>query len=183
MKLAMMLGDGFEPLEVVAPVDALRRGGVDVVMVSVMPTRSVTAAQGIAITADAQVDEVNLMAFDAICVPGGEGGVANLKACTKLAEALPKFVDDDRLTAASICAGPTVLNELGLLTERTATCYPGCEVGFPEGTYVGQGICVDGNLITASGPGYALGFGLAILRHMAGDAVADQVAADMLYQG
>ena len=32
--VAVMLGDGFEPVEVVAPVDVLRRGGVEVTLVS-----------------------------------------------------------------------------------------------------------------------------------------------------
>lgn len=182
MKLAMMLGDGFEPVEAVAPTDALRRGGVEVTLVSVMPTREVTAGQGITVQADALVGDVDLMAFDAICVPGGEGGVANLKECDKLAEALPGFMNDDNRLVASICAGPTVLSELGLLNGRTATCYPGCEEGFPAGTYPGQGIYVDGNLVTASGPAYALGFGIEILRQLAGDATADQVAAGMLVE-
>lgn len=182
MKLAMMLGEGCEPLEVVAPVDALRRGGVEVVLVSVMPERAVMAAQGIRMQADATIGETDLMAFDAICLPGGEGGVANLKACAKLEEVLPAFMDDDARTVMSICAGPTVLNAWGLLTGRAATCYPGCEEGFPEGTYQGQGVITDGNLITASGPGYGLAFGIAELRRLAGDEVARKVAADMLFQ-
>lgn len=180
MELAMMLGDGFEPLEALAPTDALRRGGVKVTLVSAMPTREVTAAHGISVKADALIGDVDLMAFDAICIPGGEGGVANLKACAELARILPAFIADSERLVASICAGPTLLNELGLLKGRTATCYPSCEEGFPEGTYPGQGVYEDGNLITASGPGYALAFGLQMLRHLAGDAVAERVAADML---
>lgn len=180
MKLAMMLGDGFEPLEAVAPIDALRRGGVEVTLVSVMPTCEVVAAQGIPLRADITVGEADLMAFDAICLPGGEGGVANLKACTELEEVLPAFMDDDARTVMSICAGPTVLNAWGLLSGRAVTCYPGCEEGFPPEAYQGQGVVVDGNLITASGPGYALAFGLASLRRLAGDETADRVAADML---
>lgn len=43
--VAVMLGDGFEPVEVVAPVDVLRRGGVEVTLVSVMGRKEVTSAQ------------------------------------------------------------------------------------------------------------------------------------------
>ena len=121
MELAMMLGDGFEPLEALAPTDALRRGGVKVTLVSVMPTREMTAAHGISVKADALIGDVDLMTFDAICIPGGEGGVANLKACAELARVLPTFIADNGRLVASICAGPTLLNELGLLEGRTAT--------------------------------------------------------------
>lgn len=181
MKLAMMLGEGFEPLEVVAPTDALRRGGVDVTTVSVMPTTTVTAAQDISVIADVQVNDVDLLEFDAICVPGGSVGVDYLNKCEKLAEVLPVFMNDNARTVASICAGPTVLNKLGLLEGRIATCYPGCEVDFPAGTYPGQGVYTDGNLVTASGPGYALAFGIEILKKLMGQNVADDVAQGMLF--
>lgn len=180
MKLAMMLGDGFETVEATAPIDVLRRGGIEVKLISVMPTLNVTSGQGISVVADAQVDDVDLMAFDAICVPGGEGGVENLKRCAKLSDALPGFMNDDTRLVASICAGPTILNDLDLLGGRTATCYPGCEVDFPEGVYPGQGVFTDGNLVTASGPAYAMPFGVEILRKLAGDATANQVAAGLL---
>lgn len=179
-RIAMMLADGFEPIEALAPTDALRRGGVEVALISTMATLEVTAAQDVIVRADMLADEADLMAFDAICVPGGSGGVDNLKKCAVLAEALPRFMSDGERLVASICAGPLVLNDLGLLAGRTATCYPGCEADFPAGVYPGQGIFVDGNLITASGPAYALDLGIAILRALAGDGVADRVAADML---
>ena len=74
-----------------------------------------------------------------------------------------------------------MLNELGLLEGRKVTCYPGCEEGFPQGVYLtGQSVVVDDNLITASGPGQALEFGIAIVRALCGDDVADQVASSML---
>lgn len=41
-------------------------------------------------------------------------------------------------------------------------------------------VCVDGNLITATGPGTALPFGIQLLRMLAGDNAADTVAAGML---
>lgn len=180
---AVMLGDGFEPVEALAPVDVLRRGGVKVDMVSVMDGLQVTSAQGVTLYADDGVGDVDLMGFDLIVVPGGSTGVENLAKCRPLAEALQCFMAEGKLVAA-ICAGPTILADLGLLEGRRATCYPGCEGGFPEGAYQGgHGVHVDGNLVTASGPGQALDFGMAVLRALMGDAVADRVAADMLMAG
>lgn len=179
-KVAVMLGDGFEPIEAIAPVDVLRRGGVAVTTVSVMKTSRVVAAQGVPVEADAQVSGVDLNDFDMIVLPGGLGGVKNLSACEPLRSALETFADENRFIGA-ICAGPTILADLGLLENRSATCYPGCQEGFPANVYQDvRGAVRDSNLITASGPGQALTFGLELLRALMGDTVANEVAQDML---
>lgn len=178
--VAVMLGDGFEPVEALAPVDVLRRGGAKVDLVSVMDGLQVTSAQGVTMYADAGVDDVDLMGFDMIVVPGGAVGVENLAKCEPLAVALRDAMAKGRLVAA-ICAGPTILADLGLLEGRKATCYPGCDAGFPAGAYQSQvGVHRDGNLVTASGPGQAVDFALEALRALCGDETADQVAKDML---
>lgn len=179
-KVAVMLGEGFEPIEAIAPVDCMRRAGIEVELVSVMPSVQVKSAQGIVVEAEALDENMDLSAFDMIVIPGGGLGVENLKKSDKLSKALRVSMEGNTFVAA-ICAGPTVLNELGLLEGKRVTCYPGCEEGFPQGAYLsGQSVVVDGNLITASGPGQALEFGIAIVRALCGDDVADQVASSML---
>ncbi len=182
-RAAVLLADGCEPLEVVAPVDALRRGGVDVTLVSIMGRTGVKGAQGITIEADALLESVDLGAFDMLMIPGGSGGVDNLKRCQPLKGALGSALDDPARMVAAICAGPTVLAEWGLLEGRRATCYPGCEGVFPDGTYTGEDVTKDGNLLTSTGPGTALAFGLAVLEVLEGSACAKQVADGMLFQG
>lgn len=177
--VAVMLGKGFEPLEMTAPVDVLRRGGADVTLVSVMSDREVLSAQGIMMNADILLDDTNLMDYDLIMLPGGSEGVENLRKSVILAEALRSFMAEGR-PIASICAGPTVLASLGLLEGRKATCYPGCEAGFPAGAYVDERVVVDDNLITSQGPATALEFGLAILEKLMGPEKAASVAEDML---
>ena len=82
---------------------------------------------------------------------------------------------------AAICAGPSILANLGLLEGRKATCYPGVEATFPKGVYQNiLGVYVDENLITASGPGQALEFGFTILATLTDVATAKQVAQSML---
>ena len=180
-KVAIMLGDGFEPIEVMAPADALRRGGAEVTLVSVMANLDVTAAQDITVKADKVVEDVDFDSFDMIVVPGGSVGVENLKKCDELGFALQTFMSHHKLVG-SICAGPTVLAELGLLDGRKATCYPGCETDFPQGVYQeGIGVVRDDNLITASGPGQALEFGIELLRALKGDADGEAVAKAMLF--
>lgn len=177
--VAVMLGQGFEPLEVVAPVDALRRGGVEATLVSVMDSKEVKSAQDITMHADVMLDDINLMDFDMIMVPGGSEGVENLKKSPLLMEALKSFMAEGRPVSA-ICAGPTVLAAADVLEGHKATCYPGCETVFPAGVYVKQPVVEDGNLITSEGPGTALRFGIAVLGSIMGKQVADEVAAGML---
>ena len=179
--VAIMLGKGFEPLEVIAPVDILRRGGAQVTLVSVMNNREVLSAQDVMMNADVLIDDTNLLDFDALVIPGGSEGVENLKKSALLSDALKTFMAEDRPTAA-ICAGPTVLAALGLLNGRTATCYPGCEVEFPAGAYTDQTVVVDQNLITSQGPGTATDFGLALLESLMGKEIAQSVAKAMLIE-
>lgn len=176
-----MLGSGFEPVEAIAPVDALRRGGVSVDTVSVMDGRFVESAQGITIQADFGVGDVDLCGYDMIIVPGGSGGVEQLSACRPLLDALKVQLQNGGYVA-SICAGPMVLAKAGILDGKKATCYPGCQDVFPQSAQYMEtpGVYRDGSLLTASGPGQALAFGIEALRMLEGDAAADQVASGML---
>lgn len=179
-KAVIFVADGSEPVEVIAPIDVLRRGGVDVVMMSTMGDH-VVLAQGIVALADQVIGNIDLDEFDMLIVPGGSVGVENLLKSTQMCDALISAMAADK-HVSSICAGPTILNSLGLLEGRKATCYPGCEVGFPDGVYTGDSpVVVDGNLITANGPASALEFGYAMLRALEGEKVADEVASGMLY--
>ncbi len=176
----VFLANGCEPLEVVAPVDALRRGGVEVVLAAVSDNLAVRAAHGVRLEADAPLSTLDLTQFDIAIVPGGSVGVDNLGKNSRVVAELTRRMEAGEYVAA-ICAGPIVLANAGLLTGRAAVCYPGCEEGWPAGIYQpGKDVFVDENLITATGPGAALPFGLQILRSLAGDEVADDVASGML---
>ena len=74
----VFVANGCEPVEVVAPVDALRRGGVDVVLAAVSDDLTVRAAQAVTLQADAPLSTLDLTQFDIAIVPGGSVGVDNL---------------------------------------------------------------------------------------------------------
>ena len=179
-QVAIFVANGTEPIEAIAPVDILRRGGVQVDVVSALPDTSVALNHGVNVVAD--IVEANFVSgeYDMIIVPGGDPGYRNLGKSAVLTTALKQFFAEDKLVA-SICAGPTILADLGLLDGRKATCYPGMESAFPPGAYSGTlGVVKDDNLITASGPAFAMPFGIACLAALEGEDVANKVASGML---
>lgn len=178
----VFLADGCEPLEVVAPVDALRRGGVEVVLAAVSDNLTVRAAHGIRLEADAPLSTLDLTQFDIAIVPGGSVGVDNLGKNQHVVAELTRRMEAGELVAA-ICAGPMVLANAGLLAGRKAVCYPGCQEGWTPGIYQpGKRVFVDDNLITAVGPGAALAFGIKILEVLKNEDIATDVAAGMLFK-
>lgn len=86
-------------------------------------------------------------------------------------------------TVAAICAAPSVvLSLLPDLEGRRMTCYDGFEEALTAkgAEYVKEGVVTDGNIITGRGPGWAVEFGLAILRHIKGEEVAARVKAGLM---
>ena len=87
-KAYQFMADGFEDIEALAPVDILRRGGVDIKTVSITGSREVTSAHGVTILADITFEEANLDDADLLMLPGGMPGAANLRDHRALGEAL-----------------------------------------------------------------------------------------------
>lgn len=178
-KVAILLADGFETIEALAPADVLRRGGEDVSLVTINDTPHVTTAHKIVIDTDATLATYDFSDCDLVVLPGGMPGTTNLRANERVCELAREFMASRELGA--ICAAPSILAELGLLEGRVATCYPGCEGAFPEDVRPEElGVYTDGNLVTASGPAFAVDFGLELLALLEGDEASERVADGML---
>ena len=170
----MLLGTGFEETEAIAPLDLLRRAGILVHTVGVNG-KQITGGHGITVEADITLEEMDLTALDMIILPGGLGGVASVRASKAALDAL-QFAWENQKFLAAICAGPTVLADLGITQGKQATCYPGCEDGMGDATVHGDVPCVrDGKLITGASAGCAVEFGLALIAALKGQAAADAV--------
>lgn len=180
-RIAILLADGFETIEALAPADVCRRGGQDVALVTVNAEPHVTSAQNVGIDCDATLDTYDFATCDLIVLPGGLPGTTTLRATDRVCELARDFMANRKL--GSICAAPSILAELDLLEGRTATCYPGFEGDFPAGVRPEKnGVYRDGNLVTASGPGFAVEFGLVLLELLTDKATADGVASGMLIE-
>ena len=169
----MLLGTGFEETEAIAPLDLLRRAGVDVLTVGVTG-KTVFGSHKIGIEADITIEEMDLTNLDMIILPGGLGGVASARASKPALDALDFAWKNGKFVAA-ICAGPTVLADLGITDGKNATCYPGCEEKMGKANILPQAAVTDGSIITGTSAGCALPFGLALIAALKGEAEAERI--------
>ena len=175
----VLLGTGFEETEAIAPIDLLRRAGVQVLTVGVNG-KTVVGGHGIGVAADITLEEMDLTAMDMIVLPGGLGGVASVRA-SKAAMAALAFAWENGKFVAAICAGPTVLADLGITDGKEATCYPGCEGQMGSAHMVEDAAFVqDGKLITGTSAGCAVSFGLALIAALKGQDAANAVAKQIV---
>lgn len=179
-KVYQFLADGFEEIEAMIPVDVLRRGGVEIVNVSIKKECEVTAAHGVTMVADTTISEVDLSDADLLMLPGGLPGATNLNDCEPLKDALTRQFKAGRYVAA-ICAAPLVLGGLGLLQGKRATCYPGFEQYMTGATYTADLWTIDGNVITGAGPAAAFPYAYSILALLTTEENATEVARGMRY--
>jgi len=173
-KVYQFLANGFEDIEALAPVDILRRGGVEVKTVSVTGSEFVESAHGVTMKADQVFGApTDFEDADLLMIPGGMPGSTNLLRHKGVCEALLAQYNRGRRVAA-ICAAPMVLGHLGILKGKRATCYPGFEKYLDGAEYTAELVTVDGLVTTGEGPAAALPYGYQLLSYFVD---ADQVAA------
>ncbi len=176
----LFFAEGSEEVEALSVVDILRRGGVDVKIVSVTDQLKVTSSHGVKIEADVLFDDVDLADAEMLVLPGGLPGAYNLAEHEGLAAAIRKQYEKGGNLAA-ICAAPLVYGRMGLLEGRKATCYPGFDENLKGATYTGALVEEDSQFITGKGPAAVFAFGLALLKRVAGAEKAEAVKNGMLY--
>lgn len=178
-KIYLFLADGFETVEALAPVDVMRRAGIEVVTVSIMGHKEVVSAQDVTVLADTLYEDCCFADADALVLPGGGVGTDNLSAHEPLRSLIVDAHAKGTLVAA-ICAAPMVFGRAGLLKGRKATCYPGCEADLAD-SYTAAAIERDGNIITACGPGVSFDFGFAIVEYFCGPQTVATLRSQMQF--
>jgi 4-methyl-5(b-hydroxyethyl)-thiazole monophosphate biosynthesis len=170
-----LLVDGFEEVELVTPVDLLRRAGVEVVIASLHGVTA-TGRCGIRLDADAALADLVASDFDMLLIPGGPG-VGELRSDGRAAALAKSFAAADKPVAA-ICAAPLVLLDAGLLEGRKFTAYHSVREELGGG--LDERVVVDGNLITSRGAGTAMDFSLVLVERLVGPSAAAQVATEIM---
>lgn len=157
----LVLPEGFEEIEALAPIDLLRRAGVTVTVAALGEGIHVTGRCGVTVHADTPLAAVPPdAAFDALILPGGPG-VRHLRADARVRERVLRQHAAGRWLAA-ICAAPTVLHDAGVLAGRRYTAHFSVAPELPQ-IAAGEAVVRDGHVLTSRGAGTALDFGLALV--------------------
>lgn len=177
----LFLADGFEEVEALTPLDLLRRAGKTVQTVGITG-KTVNGAHGIPVTADITADEITLDdSLEMVILPGGMPGTLRLNESETVRKAVT-YMNEKKRPIAAICAAPTVLGGMGLLSGRTATCYPGMESGLTGANASREPVCVDGHFITSRGVGTAMPFALALIDALCPAGTSKKIAESVVYQ-
>ncbi len=180
-KVYEFLANGFEEIEALAPVDILRRSGVEIHTVSVTGSEWVESSHGVTVKADIVFTRAADFAdADMLLLPGGMPGATNLNAHEGVREALLAHSKAGRRIGA-ICAAPMVLGSLGLLQGRKATCSPGFQKYLTGADYTAELYQEDGNIITGEGPAATLPYAYRIATYFVGEQAVEELQVKMQY--
>ncbi len=168
----VVLMNGFEEIEAVAPIDLLRRAGARVVLASLGPEPTVIGRCNLALLAETTLAVAAQQPYDLIFLPGGPG-VKHLRADARVVPLVQAQVAAGRLVAA-ICAAPLVLHDAGLLAGRRYTAFPATEDELPHILH-DQRVVEDGPLLTSRGAGTALDLGYAMVARLFTPAKAEEL--------
>ncbi|GGD69491.1 type 1 glutamine amidotransferase domain-containing protein [Caballeronia grimmiae] len=156
LKVAILVEEGFEQVELVEPRKALDEAGADTRIVS--PKNGHVRAWnftewGDTFPVDVALDQAKPQDFDALLLPGGVLNPDALRAEPKAVAFAKAFFDDGR-PVASICHGPWTIIETGAAQDRRMTSWPSLRTDLKNAgaDWVDQPVVVDRNLVTSRKP-------------------------------
>lgn len=154
-QIVILLADGFEEIEALAPADIWRRLGLSVKLVGVTG-KVVSSSRRIPVTADLLMDDLGPEEPGLVYLPGGLPGATNLRDDPRVIR-LIRQVHADGGYVCAICAAPIVLAKAGLSAGRKVTGYPTTENGVDGLVYTGNLTEDSGDrILTGKGPGAAI---------------------------
>jgi 4-methyl-5(b-hydroxyethyl)-thiazole monophosphate biosynthesis len=168
-----ILAPGFEELEAVAPIDLLRRAGVEVTVASLEPAGPVKGRNGLSVAVDRGLDEALALDYDCVLLPGGPG-VSQLRADPRVLSLVRRQSERGGWVAA-ICAAPVVLKDAGILAGRRFTAHSSVRGELPE-ALGGERAVADGRILTSRGAGTALDFALLLVEKLVSAEKAAEIA-------
>lgn len=181
LPVVVLVAPGFEEVELTAPVDILRRLGIEVVLAGVQG-RMVTGAHGLTLQADMLLVDVEPSAYRGVILPGGAAAWTLRDTAAVLA--LVRDMHREGKMVAAICAAPMVLAAAGILGDSCVTSYPAEDVRKSleaARAVVEDPVVVDGHIITGRGPGAAMAFGYALGEFLGCADAVPRLKEDMCY--
>jgi len=168
-RVAILVEEDFEDVELVEPMKALEDSGARVVVVGSGTKITYHGKRRQAeVTAETTADRVRVEDFDAVIVPGGYAP-DRMRLHPSMVELVKKASAGGKLVAA-ICHGPQLLISADIIRGRRLTSWPSVAVDLKNAgaDWVDEPVVQDGNLITSRKPADIPKFTKAILEALAG---------------
>jgi len=155
-KVAILVADGFEQVEMTKPRAALINAGAEVKIVSPKAGQIQGmnhADKGDKFDVDIELGAARAEEFDALLIPGGLMNPDELRSTPEALEFTRHFFREGKPVAA-ICHGPWVLIDAGVVRGRTLTSWPAIKTDVTNagGNWVNEEVVVDNGLITSRKP-------------------------------
>ena len=156
LKVAILVTDGFEQVELVRPRKALDEAGAQTQIVSPKAER-VRAWKfrewGDQLRVDVPLELANPQDFDALLLPGGLANLDALRVQPKAMEFAKAFFDAGKPVAA-ICRGPWTITEINAARGRLMTSCSSLKTDLKNvgADWVEEEVVVDRNLVTGRSP-------------------------------
>ena len=155
-KIAIFASDGFEQVELTKPLAQLGEAGADVTVAS--PDGADIKGWyfdkwGDTTKVDAKIEEIDIDAFDALVLPGGQINPDQMRAMPQVIAKIRAFAETDKPVAA-ICHAPWLLIEAGLVEGKRLTSFKSIRTDLKNAgaETVDEQVAQDGNLITSRNP-------------------------------
>jgi protease I len=155
-RVAFLFTDGAEQVEVTEPLEAVRKAGADVDIVSLEKGEVEMWKhfdKGDKITADVAVKDADASKYDALVLPGGVANPDQLRADKNAVKFVRDFFEQDK-PAGVICHGPWMLVETGVAKGRKVTSWPSLQTDLRNAgaEWVDEEVVVDNGLVTSRKP-------------------------------
>ena len=178
----IVLAQGFEEVEALAPYDILHRGGVQVYLASADGEEYVQGGHGVTVKCHARVSDIKMSETDMLVFPGGLAGVENLEKSEKAMDLMLEAYESGKF-AAAICAAPTLLAKLKITDGKKAVCYPGMEDKMGKADMQAGAMAVrDGNVITGKAAAASFNFGFELLGALSGSGAVQKVKKAICFE-
>ncbi len=157
LKVAILVADGFEQVELVEPRRALDEAGARTSIVSPSAGHRVrgwkSTEWGDNFPIDIALDHARPEEFEALLLPGGVANPDKLRMQPKAVAFVKAFFDADKPVAA-ICHGPWTIIEAGAAHGRRIASWPSIKTDLRNAgaEWVDQEVVVDGNLVSSRKP-------------------------------
>jgi len=156
-RIAVLVTDGFEQIELTEPMKALEKAGARAEIVSPVESRHVKGWNhtnwGDSFAVDVLLDDAEPSRYDALLLPGGVMNPDQLRRMTKAQEFVRAFFEEGKPVAA-ICHGAWTLIDSGVVDGRRLTSYHTLQTDLMNAgaDWVDEEVVVDRGLVTSRQP-------------------------------